>query len=140
MSAVDTVEALLRLGVAVKTAYSNAQTQNSSIDWSKFLTSPDFQAIQSDVNNLVARLTQTDLDQAIAAMQQKEAALLGNQSPAQLPMDKLLQYSDLVHTESLLVNRKVKSITATQEALSWLVDTLLPTLVSVAKVIIPLLV
>ncbi len=140
MSAIDTVQALLQLGVAVKDAYTNAQQQDGTVDWTKFIASQQFQAIQDDVNGLVQKLTKTDLDQAAAAIQQKETALLNGRSVAQLPTDVLLQYSDLVHTESLLTNRSVASITPTSQALSWLVETLLPTLVSVAKVIIPILV
>jgi len=139
MSATDTIQSLLALGVAVKAAYTNAQQQDGSMDWKKFMDSQQFKAIQGDVTGLVQKLTKTDIDQAIVAIQQKEAALLNGQSVAQLPTDKLLQYSDLVHTESLLVNRSVLNMTASSQALSWVVETLLPTLVSVAKVILPIL-
>ena len=139
MSATDTIQSLLALGVSVKSAYTNAQQQDGSMDWTKFMDSQQFQSIQGDVGDLVSKLTKTDIDQAIVAIQQKEAALLDGQSVAQLPTDKLLQYSDLVHTESLLVNRSVLNVTPTAKALSWVVETLLPTLGSVAKVILPIL-
>jgi hypothetical protein len=140
MSAIDTIQTLLQLGVAVKGAFTNAKQADGSMDWNKFMTSQEFQNIEGDVTNLVAKLTKTDLDAAIAAIQAQEAALLGGQSVTQLPTDKLLRYSDLVHTESILVDRQVMSITPTAQALSWVVvETLLPTLVGAAKVLLPLL-
>ena len=106
-----------------------------------FLDSPEFAGIEGDVTSprrqAHRKATWTRRSRAV---RQKEAALLASApSVAQLPNDKLLQYSDLLHTESLLVNRKVASVTATAEALSWVVNEALPTLLTAAKMILPLL-
>jgi hypothetical protein len=140
MGVADTIEALLQLGISAKDAFTKAQSNKTATDWVTFLGSPEFAGIEDDVTNLVGKLTQGDLDAALGAVRQKEAALLASApSVAQLPNDKLLQYSDLLHTESLLVNRKVASVTATAEALSWVVNEALPTLLTAAKMILPLL-
>jgi hypothetical protein len=140
MGVADTIEALLQLGVSAKDAFTKAQSNKTATDWVTFLGSAEFAGIEDDVTGLVGKLTQGDLDAALTAVRQKETALLASApSVAQLPNDKLLQYSDLLHTESLLVNRKVASVTATAEALSWVVNEALPTLLTAAKMILPLL-
>jgi hypothetical protein len=140
MGAAKTIEALLQLGVAAKDAFTKAQSNKTATDWVTFLGSPEFAGIEDDVTGLVGKLTQDDLDAALAAVREKETALLASSpSVAQLPNDKLLQYSDLLHAESLLVNRKVASVTPTAEALAWVVNEALPTLLTAAKMIIPLL-
>jgi hypothetical protein len=140
MGAADTIEALMQLGVAVKDAFTKAQSNKNASDWVAFLGSQEFKNIQADVTSLVGKLTQSDLDKALAAVRDKEAALLASApSVAQLPGDKLLQYADLLHTESLLVNRKVASVTPSVEALSWVVNDALPILLAAAKVILPIL-
>ncbi len=140
MGAADTIQALLQLGVSVKDAFTKAQANQSASDWVTFMSSQEFRDVETDVTTLVGKLTQSDLDQALVGVRQKEAALLASApSVAQLPNDKLLQYSDLLHAESLLVNRKVASVTPTAEALAWVVNEALPTLLAAAKMIIPLL-
>jgi len=139
MSAADTVEALLQLGMAAKDAFTKAKQGDGSLDWVKFLDSAEFKKVETELGALVGALTKTELDAAIAAIRQKESTLLGGQPVSKLPSDKLLQYSDLLDTETVLVNRKIHDVTLTPEALKWVVDDLLPILVDVAKVVLPLL-
>jgi hypothetical protein len=139
MSAVDTVEALLSLGVTVKDAYTKAST-SGSMNWSAFLASPDFAAIQKDVSGLLAKLTSNDVTSALSAVQTKKQSLLGGQSVSALSSDKLTQYFALLSAEGLLVTKELENAKASAAFFEWLVTSALPTLVSIAKVVIPLLV
>ena len=74
------------------------------------------------------------------AIQQKETALLNGRSVAQLPTD-VLPAIFRSRSHRVAPHEPQRRIDYPDlQALSWLVETLLPTLVSVAKVIIPILV
>jgi hypothetical protein len=139
MDAPQVIESLLQLGVGVKDAYTNAKQADGTLDWARFLRTSDFKKIEGNVQQLVGNLTETDIDKAIDAVRTKETALLAGVAIADLPAERLLQYSDLLDIETALVNRKVKSVSASAQALQWVVEDLLPVLVKVAKVVIPLL-
>jgi hypothetical protein len=139
MSVKGTIESLLTLAVAVKHAYKEAAAadKSGSLDWSAFLESPAFAAIESDVERLADKLSASNLDLAIDAVRAKETALLAGQPVARLPPDKLLQYADMIDLEQALVKRRVASIAPTAAALAWLVDDLLSVLVRAARIVIP---
>jgi len=138
MSAVDTIETLIKLGALLKDAGQKASS-GTSIDWSKFLTSPEFGQIQAAATGLLNTLKESDLDQAISALAAKQDALLGGKTLVDLPTDKLIQYSDLGDARLMLAARKVK-LAANAGFFGWLVQDALPVLIATAPKIIPLLV
>jgi len=138
MSAVDTIETLIKLGALLKDAGQKASA-GTSIDWTNFLTSPEFGQIQAAATALLNQLKESDLDQAISALRQKQDALLGDKTLVDLPTDKLIQYSDLGDARLMLAARKVK-LAANAGFFGWLVQDALPVLIATAPKIIPLLV
>src|SRR5215831_10967600 len=138
MSAVDTIETLIKLGSLLKDAGQKASA-GTSIDWTNFLASPEFAQIQAVVTGLLNQLKESNLDQAISALQQKQDALLGGKTLVDLPTDKLIQYSDLGDARLMLAARKIK-LAANAGFFGWLVQDALPVLIATAPKIIPLLV
>ena len=138
MSAVDTIENLIKLGALLKDAGQKASA-GTSIDWTNFLTSAEFAQIQVAATGLLNMLKESDLDQAISALAAKQDALLGGKTLADLPTDKLVQYSDLGDARLMLAARKVK-LAANAGFFGWLVQDALPVLIATAPKIIPLLV
>lgn len=139
MSAIDTVEALLNLGVTVKDAYTKASA-SGKIDWVTFATGPDFEKVSKDVGGLLGKLSSGDVTAALKAVQAKEEALLAGQAVPALSSDKLTQYFALLSAEGLLVAQELRDAGKSAGFLQWLVNTALPTLAPIIKVIVPLLV
>ena len=139
MSAVDTVEALLNLGITVKDAYTKASA-SGSISWTAFLTSPAFANIAGDVTSLLGKLGSNDVSAALAAVQTKKQSLLSGQPVAALSSDKLTQYFALLNAEGILVTQELKDASASSGFFEWLVNTALPTLAPIVKVVATLLV
>jgi hypothetical protein len=134
MSAVDTIEDLLTLGVQVSTAATKSgQTVTS------FLASPDFATIEGSVTTLLKSLQPQDLQNAVNAVQKKESDLLAGRDITELSVDELTQFHALVTLERQVVTKLV-----TQKDrngfLSALVNDVLPVLAQVVKIVIPLLV
>ena len=138
MSAVDTIETLIKLGALLKDAGQKASA-GTRTDWTKFLTSPEFGQIQGAATGLLNMLKESDLDQAISALAAKQDALLGGKTLVDLPTDKLIQYSDLGDARLMLAAREVK-LAANAGFFGWLVQDALPVLIATAPKIIPLLV
>jgi len=134
MNPVATIENLLRLGLKVKDAFAD-----SNKDWPAFLKSAEFTAIEQTVNKLLAQLDADHLQQAIKAIQQKKKDVLGGHDVAALAPDRLLQYFHLLNTEKVLVLQQLKAAGSKADFLTVLERDVLPTLVSAAKFIIPLL-
>jgi hypothetical protein len=136
MSAVSTIEALIRLGLKVKDAFATSRK-----DWPTFLESADFRAIETDVDQLLQELRPDDIQQAIVAIQKKKVDLRAGKDIAQLTPDKLLQFFDLLEAEKVLVLKQLtESPRSKQDFLTVLERDVLPTLVSIARVVIPLLI
>jgi hypothetical protein len=136
MSAVDTIEGLIRLGLKVKDAFATSRK-----DWETFLQSPDFRAIEADVDFLLTQLRPDDIQQAIVAIQKKKQDVRAGKDISALSSDKLLQFFDLLEAEKVLVLKQLTAANRSkQDFLTVLERDVLPTLVSVAKVIIPLLI
>lgn len=135
MSAVDTIETLIRLGLKVKDAFATSRK-----DWGAFLESPEFRAIEGDVDTLLNQLKPDDIQGAIVAIQKKKADLRAGKDISALSPDKLLQFFDLLEAEKVLV---LKQLTASPrsrtEFLTVLERDVLPALVVIAKVVLPLL-
>jgi hypothetical protein len=130
---VQTIETLTKLGVMIADA-----AHGRHIDWSTFLTSPEYQSIQGAVSGLTQSLGQGTISQTIAAIEQKQQALLGGGHLVDLPNDKLLQYSDLgVLKFKLQVTPSVDGNFAMFG--KWLLDDALPVLLKIAPIVIPLL-
>ena len=133
MSAVDTIQNLLTLGVQVSTAASKSgQTLVS------FLASPDFSNIEGSVTNLLQSLQPQDLQNAVNAIQKKESDLLAGRDITALSVDELTQFHALVAVERPLVSKLVTQ-QSQNSFLTVLVNDVLPVLIQVVKVVIPLL-
>lgn len=133
MSAVDTIQDLLTLGVQIATA---ATKSGQTVD--SFLSSAGFTAIQGSVTSLLESLQPNDLQNAINAIQKKESDLLAGRDITELSVDELTQFHALVNLEQQLVTKLVNQPNQ-KSFLSTLVNDVLPTLVQVAKIVIPLL-
>ncbi len=134
MSAVDVIQNLLTLGVEVK----NAATKSGQT-LASFLQSPDFGTIEGSVSTLLASLQPQDLQNAINAVQKKEADLRAGRPITALSADELTQFHALLDVEDQLVNKLLNQPNKTN-FLTTLVNDVLPVLVQVAKIVIPLLV
>jgi hypothetical protein len=133
MSAVDTIQNLLTLGVQV-----HAAATKSGQTLASFLKSPDFATIEGSVNTLLQSLEPSDLQNAVDAIQKKEVALLAGRDITDLSVDELTQFHALVDVERQLVTKLVGQ--PSNNFITVLVNDVLPTLAQVAKIVIPLLV
>jgi hypothetical protein len=133
MSAVDTIQALLVLGVQVKDAATKSGQSLTS-----FLSSPDFATIEGSVTKLLSSLKPQDLQDAINAIQKKEADLRAGRDLDELSADELTQFHALLDVEDKLVNKLLKQPDK-KSFIAILVNDVLPVLVQVAKIVIPLL-
>jgi len=131
----QTIEALVKLGVMIADA-----TKGKSVDWTTWLSSSDYQAIQGSVLQLAQVLGPTSISQTIAAIDQKQQALLAQYGGKleNLPTDKLLQYSDLGNTKFRLQGTQGFSGDMALFG-KWLLNDALPVLLKVAPIVIPLL-
>jgi hypothetical protein len=134
MSAADTIDRLLRLGATIHDKFDESRES----DFSKFLQSPSYAEIKASVEKLVARLPDAKIEAAIAAINDKRAALLGEKSVADLPNDQLVQYLQLGDARRVL-RTKSMAAAANGEFLGWLVQSALPVLVKIAPVVMTLL-
>jgi hypothetical protein len=135
MSAVQTIESLLRLGVLVKDAAHKHGGLNAA-----FLKSPEYGKIEGTVKELLAELKPDDFKNAVAEVEKKQAALLiGYGSIGKLPYERLVQYDQLSSARLKLATEWAKKAREDAGFFSWLVDDALPVLAQAAKVIIPLL-
>jgi hypothetical protein len=139
MSAADTVESLLKLGVSLRSAFTGAQVADGSIDWPKFLSTTDFKSIETEVQTLVSNLTSKATDAAIEAVDDKRTALLNGRTTGQLSTAELHQMSVLLDARGVLVEKQIKSAGTSASFFHWLVDSALPVLIPIAKDLIPLL-
>jgi hypothetical protein len=132
MSAVDTIENLLTLGVQISTAATKSGQAVAA-----FLTSPQFAAIETQVGTLLQSLKPDDLQGAVNAIQKKEADLLAGRDVTDLSVEELTQLHALSDIERQIVGKLINQPRNT--FLTVLVNDVLPTLVNVVKIIIPLL-
>jgi hypothetical protein len=137
MTASETVEAIVKLGMMVSDANGGKFT-----DWKAFLASPEYKNIADSITKLLSSInTQAgsgDLDTTIQALSDKQQALLGGKTLAEMPTDKLIQYGELGNVKVVLnANKVAKAMNA--DFASWLVDDALPVLLKAAPVVIPLL-
>jgi len=140
MAAADTIENLLHLGVALKDAFVKAQdVAGGNLSWADFMKSDSFKSISSFVEGSIAKLSGPTLDQAIQAVRAKQTQVRKGRALNQLSVDEIKQYSDLVDAEQLLVHKELKQAAQSPTFFKWFVDEALPTLVSIAKVVVPLL-
>lgn len=116
---------------------SNA-AKGQSVDWSTWLSSPDYQAIQGSVLQLANTLGKSSISQTVSAIEQKQQALLAGGKLENLPTDKLLQYSDLGNLKFRL--QATQGFSGDVAVFGkWLLDDALPVLLKVAPIVIPLL-
>ncbi len=136
MTAVDTVENLIKLGTVI--ADAAPKKGSPTVDWQTFLTGPEFKDIAGTVVQLLGTLKKTDVPDTISALNDKQQALLGGKSLPDLPTDKLLQYAELGNVKVVLAAGQVADAMNPKFA-SWLVDDALPVLLKAAPVVLPLL-
>ncbi|HEY6882100.1 MAG TPA: hypothetical protein VI299_28920 [Polyangiales bacterium] len=135
MSAASVISSLLALGVEVRQAWVK-----SGKDWETFLNSDAFAAIQDSVQKSVQKLTSGELEKALVAIRAKEEAFLNGRPIAQLGVEELSQFDALSDVEHQLANKLLQSPPDAKKFLTVLVQDVLPALVSVAKVVVPLLI
>jgi hypothetical protein len=134
MASVDTVKALIKLGVLIDSSISGKQ-----IEWASFLSSPDFNNISSSVKSLTSALGSTQVQGLIDDINAKQAAILAGRQIEDLPVEDLIQYSKLGNVK-LRLSASVALNSGNLAAFgSWLVKDALPVLLDAAPVIIPLL-
>jgi hypothetical protein len=130
----DTVESLLKLGIVVHDTVGGKK-----VDWATFLNSPDFNNIKTPVEGILKSISAQDIKNVIDAAGQKQAILLGSSTLADLPIDKLLQYSALARLKLQLTAHEAANTGALGSFLDWLTGSALPVLLEVAPVVLPLL-
>jgi hypothetical protein len=138
VSAVQTIEALFILSMTVKDAFVKASA-TGKMDWVKFVESPEFATIGAEVDDLLGKMGGSEITAALGEVQVKKKALLNGQPISQVSSEKLTQYFALLSTEGLLVAQELKNASASPPFLEWLVNTALPALVPILKVVVPLL-
>ena len=140
MGVADTIEALLQLGVSAKDAFTKAQSNKTATDWVTFLGSPEFAGIEDDVTGLVGKLTQADLDAALAAVRQKETALLATGAQRRAASERQAP-SVLGLATHRVAPREPQGGERydNRGGAAWVVNEALPDAVTAAKMILPLL-
>jgi len=136
MSAANTIEDIIKLGLLVGQAI---EAQGPQFDWKKFLASKEFQQIESDVSKLLTRVTDSEIDTAIATAKAKQDELSkGFNSLADMPLEKLTQWADLSKAIIALSQKRVQAA-KNANFFQWIVDNVLPVLLQVGKEVIKLL-
>ncbi len=139
MDAVAVIEDLIKLGT-IATDAAAKDTTGGKFDFTAFLNSDAPQAIQEAVGNILKALKPDELAQAVTSVEQKQQALLGSKSLADLSTDKLIQYSALTNAKLLLNTARLKRTAEGNDLYDWLVEGGLADIIKIAQVAIPLLV
>ena len=71
MSAADTIENLIRVGVLIKDA-ARKTAGVGSIDWTAFLASSEYRQMKASVMGLLSKLKESELDDAIKTIEEKQ--------------------------------------------------------------------
>src|SRR5262249_31591624 len=111
----------------------------SKVDWTTFLGSPEFKSIEGTVGQLLGALKKSDVGDTIKALGEKQEALKGGKALADLPTDKLIQYTELGNVKLVLAGEQVATAMNANFG-NWLVSDALPVLVKAAPLVLPLLV
>ena len=135
MSAVETIDKLLRLGAMVHDKFDESHEP----DFSKFLNSQAYAEIKANVADMVAGLPDAEIEKAIDAINEKRKALLRGREVADLPNDQMVQYLQLGDARRVL-RTKSMAVAANADFLGWVVNTALPVLLKIAHIVVPLLV
>jgi hypothetical protein len=138
MSAGETIEGLIKVGMTIKDTWIKSKKADGGLDWKEFLQSDAVKDTLSKSKGLLAKLSKNDIQKALDAVREKQKALLGGKSIMDLPTEKLGQYDALLDVEAQLTHKFAKS-TGNREWVNWLVGEALPVLVKVGKVVIPIL-
>jgi hypothetical protein len=133
MKPTEVIETLIRVGSLIRVTAGG-----SGKNWADFLDSSEFKEIAGAVKELIGRLSETDLSQAIERIKAQQTELLGGQTIRELPAERLFSYMDLADARTVLAARNVE-IAVKRDFFAWLVDDALPVLLRVGPVIIPLL-
>lgn len=129
----QTVEALVKLGVIIHTA-----TTGTNVDWKTYVESADYANVKFSVEALLGCMTKSDQQATIDAASQKQKALIGTGTLADLSIDKLLQFSALGRLKLQLSAQEADSSNLGNFG-NWLGTKALPVLLDVAPMVIPLL-
>jgi len=137
MNAGEVVETLMKLGVHMKDAFTKFSLTTAK-GWLEFLEDPAGKTAIQDVSDLLDELTIGDIKNAVLQVQAKEKAFLKGRRISELSASDLVAFQALLDVENALI-RKELSLLGTAQFWHVLVDDVLPVLLSVAKVVIPLL-
>jgi len=139
MSALDLVEALIRVGTTLKDAWNDAKQSDPSMDWTKFITSSECTAAYASIGPVLDGLTQPAVTQALTEVRAKQATLLAGNSVLSLSSGQLAQYDALLDVENQLMRKYAANATKTSEWVSWIVNDALPDLFKILSIAAPLL-
>jgi hypothetical protein len=140
MAAAETLETLLHLGVLLKDVYVRAAAASGGTQsWTEVMNSKAFKEVEGFIDESLSHLSGGEIQSAIVAVQAKQKALRKGRPLQHLSVDVLKQYSDLLDAEHLLVHRQLRHVAKTPDFFEWFVKEALPTLTSIAKVVVPLL-
>jgi len=140
MSAAQTVQNLLHLGVLLKDVYVKASAAAGGTQtWPEVMNSPSFKEVEKLVDQSLSHLSGAEIQNAIVSVRSKQTAIRRNRPLNQMSVDEIKQYSDLLDAEHLLVHRQLQHVAKSPAFFEWFVKEALPTLLSVAKVVVPLL-
>lgn len=134
-SPVETVDDLLRLGALL---HDRLDDSDDPSNFAKFLQSDEYARIKGLVDDLVARLSEDKIEQAIEAINEKREALRGGKPLSSLSNEKMVQYLQLGDARRALRTRSMQ-VGNNEKFLRWVTQDLLPVLVRVGKVVIDLL-
>jgi hypothetical protein len=137
MGAAEVIEALIRIGTVVKDSLAK-KGEGGKVDWNAFLQSDDFKKVQKTVEDLIGLLKSADLKKAIEEVDAKQTAMLKGRSVADLPTLELVQYAKLAQVRMLLATEQLTRA-LNPPFIQWVVDDALPTLVTLAPIVLPLL-
>jgi hypothetical protein len=137
MNAGEVIETLMQLGVHVQDAFSRFSLTTAK-GWVDFLADPAGKSATADVSQLLAELTVGDIRNAVLQVQAKEKAFLNGRKISELSASDLVAFQALLDVENALVRKELSQL-GTVQFWQSLVDNVLPVLISVAKVVIPIL-
>jgi hypothetical protein len=140
MAAAETLETLLHLGVLLKDVYVKASAAaGGNQSWTDVMNSKAFKEVEQFIDQSLAHLSGTEIQNALLAVQSKQKAIRKGRPLQHMSVDEIKQYSDLLDAEHLLVHRQLAHVAKTPDFFAWFVKEALPTLTSIAKVVVPLL-
>jgi DNA-directed RNA polymerase specialized sigma24 family protein len=123
----QTITTLLRLGATIEDAFNE---DDASGTLTEFLESPEFEQIRAAVDDLLARLEDSDLEDAIESLGEKRRDIRLGRPLAELSADELADYMALGRAR-LALSRERVARTNEFEFVRWVTDEVLPVILPI---------